>query len=190
MSEDKKPRIDGPRTAAHILREISVLVEQHGIRFPRVSFGAYDGDNVSFYIHGTTDYGLPYSDKEGRANSEQLDMENQFNFLTEFWDSLDGPLKWVANDPSEPHQKDYFRLTALYRGAGLELWCSRSDIGEFVEQIESGPQHTEYADGAVQLVRQQVTVWKPNISIGRRATPAYELEAAPLVLALTEADPY
>jgi hypothetical protein len=183
MAKNQLPRIDGPRTAAHILREISVLIEQHGISFPRVSFGAYDGDTVSFYIHGTTDHNVPYSDKEGRKRSKQLDIENQFNQLAEFWDALDGPLEWVANDPSAEHQKDYFRLSALYRGAKLELWCTRSDIGEFVEQVESGPQVLTDGD-TVQLVRQQVTVWKPNISIGRRATPAYELEAAPLVLAV------
>jgi hypothetical protein len=189
VTEDKTPRVAGPRNAAHILREVSVLVEQHGVKFPRVQFGSYDGDQVSHYVHGATDYGLPYSDKEGRKRSAQLDIENQFNTITEFWDSLDGPLEWVANDPSAEHQKDYFRLAALYRGARIELWCSRSDIGEFVEQIESGPQVMTDGD-TVQLVRQQVTVWKPNISIGRRATPQYELEAKPLVLALTEADPF
>lgn len=189
MAEKQVPRVAGPRNAAHILREISVMVEQHGIDMPRVQFGSYDGDSISHYIHGAYDYGLPYSDKEGRANSKRLDMENQFNKLTELWDALDGPLEWVSNDPSEPHQKEYFRLAALYRGAKIELWCSRSDIGEFVEQIESGPQLTQ-RDGEVQLVRQQVTVWKPNITIGRKATPQYELEAKPLVLALTEADPF
>lgn len=189
MTENKTPRVDGPRNAAHILREISVLVEQHDVSFPRVSFGAYDGDSVSHYVHGTTDYNISYSDPEGRKRSKQLDIENQFNKLTEFWDSLDGPLDWVANDPSAEHQKDYFRLAALYRGAKIELWCSRTDIGEFVEQIESGPQVMEQ-DGAIQLVRQQVTVWKPNISIGRRAAKAYELESRPLVLALTEVDPF
>lgn len=189
MAEKPVPRVHGPRNAAYILREISVMVEQHGIGMPRVQFGAYDGDQVSHYIHGVTDYGLPYTDTEGRAASKRLDMENQFNRLTELWDALDGPLDWVSNDPSEPHQRDYFRLAALYRGCRIELWCSRADIGEFVEQIESGP-HLTRRGGEVQLVRQQVTVWKPNITIGRRAVPQYELEARPLVLALTEQDPY
>lgn len=183
MTEDKHPRVAGPRNAAHILREISVLVEQHDVKFPRVQFGSYDGDLVSHYVHGCVDYTVPYSDPVGRKRSAQLDIENQFNFLIEFWDSLDGPLEWVANDPSAEHQKDYFRLAALYRGARIELWCSRADIGEFVEQIESGPQVITDGD-TVQLVRQSATVWKPNINLNRRATPAYALESAPLVLAV------
>lgn len=189
MAEKPKTRVAGPRNAAHILREISVLVEQHGVEFPRIEFGGYNSDHVVFHLsayHITYDYSVP---EHVRKRAGALHIENEIAKLTEFWDGLDGPLEWVSNDPSEPHQKDYFRLAALYRGCKIELWCNRSDIGEFVEQIESGPQLTRRG-GEVQLVRQQVTVWKPNITIGRRATPQYELEAKPLVLALTEQDPF
>lgn len=191
-AEKEKTRVHGPRNAAHILREISVLVEQHGIDFPRIEFGGYNSDHVVFHLsayHITYDYSTPASERKRAA---ALAIENEIVKLTEFWDALDGPLDWVANDPSESdHDRTYFRLTAIYRGVELQMFCQRDHIGEFVEQIESGPQHTEYADGAVQLVRQQVTVWKPNITIGRRAThQAYELESKPLVLALTEADPF
>lgn len=176
MTEDKKPRIDGPRTAAHILREISVLVEQHGVSFPRVSFGAYDGDHISFYVHDTVDYTIPYTDPEGRKASKLRGIERKFNMLTAFWDSLDGPLDWVANDPSaSSHDRDYFRVRALYRGAMIELWSSREDVGEKVSVVESGPAITE-ANGAVRLIRQEATMWRPNITLAALATPAYELE--------------
>ena len=190
--EKKVSRVDGPRNAAHILREVSVLVEQYGVDFPRVEFGAYDGDKLVFSVSDYRiqyDYSLPAEERKAKV---ALSVENTIATITEFWDALDGPLDWVANDPSESsHFREYFYLTGVYRGAEIRMVCKREQIGEFVEQIESGPQHTEYADGAIQLIRQSVTVWKPNITIGRRAThQAYELEAKPLVLALTEADPY
>lgn len=185
--EEKVSRVDGPRAAAHILREISVLVEQYGVDMPRVQFGQYNSDEVSFNLsayHIQYDYSIPAAERPGRM---ALQVENQIALITGFWDGLDSPLDWTANDPSKSeHDREYFHLTATYRGVVIRLTCQRSHIGEFVEQIESGPQHIE-RDGEVQLVRQSVTVWRPNISIGRRATSqAYALEAKPLVLALTE----
>jgi hypothetical protein len=178
MTEEKKPTVDGPRNAAHILREIAVLVEQHGVSMPRVQFNAYDGDRISFYIHGTTDYSISYGNTAGRKESKRADIERQYNLLTQFWDGQDGPLEWVANDPSATgHDRDYFRLTTLYRGAAIELWSSRTDVGEKVAVIESGPSITE-ADGAVRLIRQQATMWRPNVKLAALATPAYELEPA------------
>jgi hypothetical protein len=131
------------------------------------------GSSVSYYGDGSY------------AERKRLGIENTINAIVDAY----GPdLAWVANDPSEDgYAKSYFQLKAEWHGMEIEICTLRSDVGEDVTVIESGPQVITDGD-TIQLVRQSATVWKPNISIGRRATPAYELEPKPLVLALTEGE--
>lgn len=181
-------QLAGFRNALMALREVAALAEQHPeVPFPDVEFktdkkaGTVTG-LVKFHVWGS---GVSYGYGErgtSYAERKRLSIENTINSIIDAY----GPeLEWVANDPSQDgYHKSYFQLTAQREGVSVEIVTMRSDVGEEVTIIESGPQVLNGEDGTVQLVRQSATVWKPNISIGRRATPAYELEAKPLVLAV------
>ncbi|UOK18404.1 hypothetical protein SEA_BRUHMOMENT_88 [Arthrobacter phage BruhMoment] len=190
MSETTK-RIDGPRNATLILREVATLMERNpGMKFPSISFGSYGDDTVRFHVHHYPDWRTP---QDQRERETLLKIETTFATVMEHFDAAFGDLEWVANDPSDDTNgmnKNYFILTAEVRGALIQLLCNRSDVGETVDVMHSGPQVIE-ENGYVQAVRQTATIWKPNISLGRRATAReWELESKPVVLALTEAEPF
>ena len=181
-------QLAGFRSALMIFREVAEINEKNpGIPQPSVEFAPVKDDGVvsiagkvRFHVWGTSTYGTP-GNGLSYAERKRLSIETAINAIVDAY----GPeLDWVANDPSaDGYNKAYFQLTAEWHGAKVEIVTMRSDVGEEVTVIESGPQ--VITDGeTVQLVRQSATVWKPNISIGRRATPAYELEPAPLTLAV------
>lgn len=174
MTETEKARVDGPRNAVHILREVAALMEQHPeIDFPRVSFGQYDGDHITFHLWGIDNYSLHGA---ARKEAKLREMERRFQLIMNHFPGLE----WVANDPSDDtgaysYHRDYYILTATYRGAHIKVLCNRKDVGEEVAVVESGPQITE-VDGAVRAIRQTATMWRPNITLAGLSTPAYELE--------------
>ena len=183
-------QLAGFRNALMVLREVAEINEKNpGIPQPDVEFkpvkekGAVVAltGKVRFHVWGSAvSYG--YGERgETYTERKRLSIENGINAIVDAY----GPeLEWVANDPSDGgYNQSYFQLTATWHGMDIEVVTLRSDVGEEITVIESGPQVLTDGD-TVQLVRQSATVWKPNISIGRRATPAYELEAAPLVLAV------
>lgn len=187
MAVKELSRVDGPRNMVHILREVATLQERNPkIGGPIIRFNSYESDgvrwSVSFY---SSDWSL--SDEE-RKEQQRLGIEGKFNAIIDGLDDLVGPLEWTANDPSDPDDtlaKNYFILTALYRGCEFSIMTSRENVGEEVAVIESGPQVIEGADGYVQTVRQQATIWRPNIQLGRRASAkAWELESKPVALAV------
>ena len=177
--------LPGFRNAIEVLREVAALNERNpALPTPRVTIdgSSKDGQKVEvyFYIsHYCYDYLLTETERKEQA---RLAIENMINTVVEAF----GPdLDWVSNDPSEStHDKVHFVLTAEWKpGVTVRMLTQRDKIGEMVDVVDSGPQVLTDGD-TVQLVRQTATIWKPNITIGRRATPAYELEAAPLVLAV------
>jgi hypothetical protein len=182
-------QLPGFRNALMVLREVAEIAEKHpeipqpDITFtPKKESGAVVAltGKVRFHVWGDASFG--YGEHGATyAERKRLSIENGINAIVDAY----GPeLGWVANDPSGGgYDQSYFQLTAQWHGMAIEVVTMRSDVGEEVTVIESGPQVITDGD-TVQLVRQSATVWKPNISIGRRATPAYELEAKPLVLAV------
>lgn len=175
--------LPGYRNALMLLREVAGFTERNP-EFPRprltFSSGSELKAEVYFHLsHYCHDYKLT---ADQRKEQVRLALENKINLII---DTFGAELDWVANDPSEDSfAKSYFKLAAQWKpGVTVEMMMSRSDIGEMVDTMESGPQVIE-GDGVVQLIRQTATVWKPNITIGRRSTPAYELESKPLVLAV------
>lgn len=178
-------QLAGFRNALMVLREVAALAEQHpGTPLPDITFKPKDGavkGELKFHVWGS---GVSYYDGgDGMTYGERkrLAIENAINAIV---DAYGHDLEWVANDPSDgDYAKSYFVLSTVWHGMEVNITTMRSDVGEEVTVIESGPQVLTDGD-TVQLVRQTATVWKPNISIGRRATPAYELEAKPLVLAV------
>lgn len=186
---EQAPALAGYRNALMVFREVAELTEKNP-DFPRptITFGPGKELTGKVYWH-LTHYNYDYKlTTEQRKEEVRLTLENQLNLII---DTFGPDLDWVANDPSkDDFAKAYFKLIAEWKpGMKVEVMISRNDIGEMVDTIESGPQVMEQG-GMVQLVRQTATVWTPNITIGRRSTPVYELEAKPLVLALTEADPF
>lgn len=182
MSEQTET-LAGFRNVIMVLREVAELAEKRpGIPLPTVTFipdrkkGTVTA-RLKWHMWGDA---VSYSGGS-YAERKRLSIENDINVVVDAY----GPeLAWVANDPSDgEYNKDYFVLKAERDGVQLEIVTMRSDVGEQVTVIESGPQVINDGD-TVQLVRQSATVWQPNITIGRRATPAYELESAPLVLAV------
>lgn len=179
MTEELKARVDGPRNAAHILSEVAALMEQHPeIEMPRISFACYDEDAITFHLHNVTDYSLPYKG-DARKEATLRTMERQFQIVMDWFP---GVAEWVANDPSDDKpgtayafHRDYYILTGKYRGALIKIMCSREAVGEKVSVIESGPSITK-VDGAVRSIRQTATMWRPNITLSKLSTPAYELE--------------
>lgn len=177
--------LTGFRNALMVFRDIAEIAEKHpALPLPVIEFKPNKKDgtttitgSVRFHAWGTASYHGTGS----YADRKRLSIENDINAIV---DALGEGLEWVANDPSEDgYHKSYFQLAATWHGVQVEIVTMRSDVGEEVTVISSGPQVLTDGD-TVQLVRQTATVWQPNISIGRRATPAYELEAAPLVLAV------
>lgn len=179
----------GFRSALMVFREVAEIIEKNpGIPAPSIEFAPVKKEGelagitgkIKFHAWGS---GTSYSYAAGGTYAERkrLAIENEINAIVDAY----GPeLAWVANDPSgSGYDKDYFELSAEWHGMRVTVVTMRSDVGEEITVIESGPQVITDGD-TVQLVRQSATVWKPNISIGRRATPAYELEPAPLVLAV------
>lgn len=178
----------GFRNALMVFRDVAEIIEKNpGIPQPTIEFAPKKEDGtvaiagkIKFQAWGNATYG--YGDRaKSYAERKRLSIETVINAIVDAY----GPeLEWVANDPSgSGYDKDYFQLTAQWHGMLVTIVTMRSDVGEEVTVIESGPQVITDGD-TVQLVRQSATVWKPNISIGRRATPAYELEPAPLTLAV------
>lgn len=175
----------GYRTAIMVLREVATLTERSPeFVKPKVTFEhGKDLTGEVFFNVNTYVYDWQLSEAQ-RKEKVRLAVETRINTIIEHF----GPdLEWVSNDPSEnSFNKNYFTLETEWQpGVKVRIMCSRDAIGEMVDVVESGPQVLEQG-GTVQLVRQTATIWKPNITIGRRATPAYELEAKPLVLAVEQ----
>ena len=186
--------LTGFRQAVMVLRDAAELAEKHpALPFPDVKFGKRTvaggqelAGEVMFHVWGKEDYGI--YDRARREEAKRLEIEHTITTIMEVFDA-EG-LEWVANDPSDgDYNKDYFILTAKRGEVQIKILTYRSNVGEFVDTVESGPQVIDDGE-TVQLVRQSVTVWKPNLNLSRRAVKGYELEAKPLVLALTQSDPY
>lgn len=175
--------LPGFRNALMIIRDVAELLERDpGFPRPKVTFDFGKDLTGEVYFHLAA-YNYDYNlSAEQRKEQVRLRIETQINTVI---DTFGPELDWVSNDPSEStYDKSYFTLSAEWQpGVTVKMLTNRDAIGEMVDTIESGPQVLEQG-GTVQLVRQTATVWQPNISIGRRATPAYELEAKPLVLAV------
>lgn len=189
MTETPTTALAGFRNAIMIMRDVAELLEKNPeFSKPKVTFDYGKELTGEVYFHLSSyhyDYNLSTSERKEQA---RLKVETLINQVI---DTFGPELEWVSNDPSESSfNKSYFTLEAQWKpGVIVKMLTSRDAIGEMVDVVESGPQVLEQG-GTVQLVRQTATIWKPNITIGRRATPQYELEAKPLVLALTEADPF
>lgn len=187
MTEKIKHRLSGPREGVWLMRLLAELVEKNPqINFPGVEFGKYGSDSVRFHVWGhNVEYDYRTS-TASRAAQKRLAIENEFNTITEFF----GPdLEWTANHPSDGDRvsfnKDYFILTAIHSsGVELSILAQRSDVGEQVQALDSGPDITETDGGYMQAVRTSVTVWKPNINLTALARPGFALGAGEQRLAV------
>lgn len=176
--------LPGFRNAIEVLREVAALNERNpDSPVPIVTIsGDKDGLKAEVYFH-ISSYNYDYNlTPDQRKEQARLKIETMINTIV---DTFGPDLDWVSNDPSESsYDKSYFTLQAEWKpGVTVKMLTQRDKIGEMVDTVDSGPQVLTDGD-TVQMVRQTATIWKPNITIGRRATPAYELEAAPLVLAV------
>lgn len=176
--------LPGYRNAIMVLRALAEMVEKDpAFTVPTVTLNPHPSvhDNLSFTVSEySLDYTLPHHEREeARIRS----IENKFHKIM---DALGPDVEWVTNDPSsgEYYDKTYFQLKGEWMGMVATISCDRTHIGEFVTVIDSGPQVLHELDGSVQAVRQNVTIWKPNISLARRSVPAYEIESTPLALAI------
>lgn len=180
----------GYRNVIMVLRDVAGIIERNpGAPKPQVAIApGKDGITAKLRIHCWGSAGIGPGTYEERKRAS---IEAQINEAVAAY----GPdLAWVANDPSESsYDKDYFQLRAtLQPGVDIEVLTFRSDIGEMVTTVESGPAVTQ-ADGAVRAVRQTATMWKPNVNLTALATPVYELSAPVQLLeleVLDEADPF
>lgn len=167
MSEEKN-KVVGYRNAAFLVRVAAELCETHPhIDPPGVAIGQYGSDHIRFHCYGykaTYDYTLPAHQRE---DAKRALIESQFNLIIEYFTAEFGELEWVANNPAadDSMSKNYFILTAVWRGMEIQLLAQRSDVGEEVGEKESGPQITQTDQGYMQAVSTKVTVWKPNIHL-------------------------
>lgn len=186
MSEETKHHVTGYRNAALILRDVAELAErQPDLPKARVTFGSYESDNITYFVHGAEDYTIYDREERERANRENI--ERDFEAIMSHFDSLEGISEWTANDPANDdyNSRQYFILTALYRGAEVIVKASRSDVGEEVKVVQAGPQYTELEDGTIRALKQEAVVWKPTIRLSALARPGFELDAAPRIKELT-----
>lgn len=178
-------KVDGYRNAAYILREVAALAERNpGLPQAMVSFGSYGSDFIHYFIQGEDDWHLP---NEERKALKLETIEAQYALIMGHFDGIDGALDWVANDPSEDEYtaRNYFVLTAVFRGAEIRVKAERSAVGEEVKVVQAGPQFTELEDGTIRALKQEAVVWKPTIKLSALARPGFELDAAPLIKELT-----
>lgn len=175
----------GYRNLIMVLREVAGIIERNpGTPQPQVAVAPGKGGltaKLRFHVWGFAGTGTGTYEERKLAS-----IERDINDLVAAY----GPdLEWTANDPSESsYDKDYFQLRATARpGVVIEVVAMRSDIGEMVTTVESGPAVTQ-VDGAVRAVRQTTTMWRPNVNLTALATPAYELEAPVQLLELEVLD--
>jgi hypothetical protein len=186
MSEETKNHVDGYRNAALICREVATLAERHP-ELPKatVTFGSYSSDFVQYFVQAKSEEGTyPWMMS---AEEKLASIEAQYETIMNHFDGLDGTLDWVANDPADDEYtaRNYFILTALYRGAEIKVKADRSDVGEEVKVVQAGPQYAELEDGSVRALKQEAVVWKPTIRLSALARPGYDLGAAPMFKELT-----
>jgi hypothetical protein len=178
----------GPRNAAYIFREVATLAERHP-DLPKAmsSFGSYGPDFIHYFVQGTEPANY-WTMVEEERKAHKLEMiESQYGIIMGHFDGIDGPLDWVANDPSEDDYtaRNYFVLTALFRGAEVRIKAERSAVGEEVKVVQAGPQYTELEDGTIRALKQEAVVWRPTINLSAKSRPGFELDAAPQIKELT-----
>lgn len=177
----EKARATGWRQAIMLMHKVAELTEKHPeIGAPRISFGGYEDDAISYTLHGFDDYYDYSKSMRERNDARRLGIENQFNLLTQWWGE---DLEWVTNSPlpksDEPYtrsfHRDTFILSTTVSGVEVRILTQREYIGERVQSLDSGPVIDELYDGSMQAVRTHVTTWRPNIHLTALAQPGYAL---------------
>jgi len=180
--------VDGYRNAAYILSEIATLAERNPT-LPKatVTFGSYGSDYVQYFVQGKQDRDYWLLDEQERKAQTLETIEAQYATIMGHFDGIDGALDWVANDPSDDEYtaRNYFVLTAVFRGAEIRVKATRSDVGEEVKVVQAGPQFAELEDGTVRALKQEAVMWKPTINLSAKSRPGFELDAAPRIKELT-----
>jgi hypothetical protein len=185
MTEETTHKVDGYRNAAYILREVATLAERNpDVPKAMVSFGSYGSDFVHYFAQGEDNWRLPEAE---RAALKLETIEAQFALIMDHFDGIDGDLDWVANEPSEDDYtaRNYFVLTAVFRGAEVRVKAERSAVGEEVKVVQAGPQFVELEDGSIRALKQEAVMWTPTINLSRKSRPGFELNAAPQIKELT-----
>ncbi|QWY82815.1 hypothetical protein PP641_gp075 [Arthrobacter phage SilentRX] len=170
--------LNGYRNGIMVMRRIAELLEKHpDVEIPRVKFDSrhVEGETkvtceVLFHVFGKPDYKLYYAERE---ESVRLDIERRMQQLIA---ALGPDAEWTANDPSSEssYDRNYFILTAELDGCEVKLLTDRSAVGEEVTVADAGPDVTE-VDGAIRVIRQTATMWRPNITLTTAAPVKFEL---------------
>jgi hypothetical protein len=188
MSDETTHKVPGYRTAAYILREVATLAERNpDLPKAMVTFGSYGSDFIQYFVQGTEPKNYWLLPEAERKALKLAAIEEQYALIMGHFDGIDGPLDWVANDPSEDEYtaRNYFVLTGLFRGAELRVKASRSDVGEEVKVVQAGPQFVELEDGSIRALKQEAVMWRPTINLSAKSRPGFELDAAPMIKELT-----
>lgn len=175
--------LNGYRNGIMVMRRIAELLEKNPqAEVPTVMFKTErsvdeEGDityplvcKVLFEISEHANYSI--YDADERKEDVRARSEVRFQDLIE---ALGPDAEWTANDPSAADytSKEYFILSADVDGCVIKLKCSRSDVGETISVADSGPEVTE-VDGAIRVIRQTATMWRPNITLTRAAPIQYQ----------------
>lgn len=185
MTDETTNKVDGYRNAAYILREVATLAERNpDLPKAMVTFGSYGSDYLQYFVQGEDNWRLP---EDERKALKLETIESQYGIIMGHFDGIDGALDWVANDPSEDDYtaRNYFILTAVFRGAEIRVKASRSDVGEEVKVVQAGPQFAELEDGTIRALKQEAVMWRPTINLSAKSRPGFELDAAPRIKELT-----
>lgn len=188
---EEKARVAGWRQAIMLMRRVAELTEKHPeIGAPRITFGSYEDDSISYTLHGYDAYYDYTKSRSERDGARRLFIEGQFNLLTQWWGE---DLEWVTNSPLPAENGEYLRsyhrdtfiLSTTVSGVKIKLHTQREYIGEKVQSLDSGPNISDMGDGTMQAVRTHVTTWQPNIHLTALARPGFELAGAAQARELT-----
>lgn len=168
--------LNGYRNGIMVMRDIAEMLEKNpNLPVPNVRFNGAKREQIEcaivFNVWGSADYNI--LNRVERADFKRRSIEKDMQAIMA---ALGEGIEWTANDPSADNDYDrsYFIMTGERDGVTVKMLCNRADVGETVTVAQAGPDVTE-VDGAVRVIRQTATMWRPNITLTRAAPVTFEL---------------
>lgn len=183
---EKAPIPTGFRRDINMLHHLSELMEKNpGIERPSVTlYQGYDGKNgnsIMWFLHD--DYKLQPEDGD-YDTARRVDLEERIAALVLALEQSDESVEWEKNDPSDQHEKHYYRLKTTWHGCHLVITTMRSSVCEEVTVLETereeeqpDPEVVEKLMADVPLVKvkvtDKITEWQCNERLAAVTAPKH-----------------
>lgn len=196
MSATTEPK--GFRRDIMVLHAVSELMEKHpALARPEVTlaprYQVNEKVHIRWYMH--PDYGLDPDKKwdvyaeeyeaynERRKDVRRLDIERRIAATVDALEALAGePIEWEKNDPTQDEY--YYRLTAVWQGARVEITTGRDDICQKIvvletereEEVPDPELHETFLKAVPKVkvtVKDTITEWQCNSALAERTAPVH-----------------